>query len=334
MATVTGTSGAWKDVYGRLRNEGLPVSHPREIRPALDEIKNTYDQKVAQLFVDVANEIAAFEDQLVVMEQDIAARIQSRRKAAYGVVAEIEPRLARLRQETGFFRRLLNRIRIKTAEYQKRRVQANLERDVANLEKIVTGMRQRLQDMKNSKTEMVDERKSALDLKISRLDGILESKELAGAQAEIEVVEMLARLPSSYHVFNDVRLKADNFMRYEGVPLQSAQIDHVVLAPFGVFVIEVKNWSQQFVQDGDHFDPYTQVGRAGFLCKVLLKDRGYQTKVRTIIACRGQLPPKREDQYVKVLQLHKLNGYITWFKDASLDSRHYESVREFLSSHV
>src|ERR1017187_4834310 len=186
MATVTGVSGAWKDVSVRLRNEGVPVAHPQEIRPALDQIKNAYDKRVAQLFVDVANEIAMFEDQSSVIEQDTVARIQSRRTAAYGVVAEIDARLNRLQQEPGLFRRLFNRIKIKTTEYQKSLVQANLERDVAKLEKIVTGMQQRLQNMKDSKTEMVNERKSALDLTISRLESILESKELAGAQAEIE----------------------------------------------------------------------------------------------------------------------------------------------------
>jgi hypothetical protein len=184
--------------------------------------------------------------------------------------------------------------------------------------------------MKKNKSFIVDQRKEGLDLTIGRLEAMLRSRELAGAQAEIEVIEKLSQLPPSFHVFNDVQLNADHFMRFDGVPLQSAQIDHVVLAPFGVFVIETKNWSQEFVDGGAHFDPFSQVGRSRFLCQVLLRDAGCDTKVRSIIACKGKLPPKRQDQYVKILQIPELNGYIRWFKDPPLHQNRFAEVKRFL----
>jgi len=44
---------------------------------------------------------------------------------------------------------------------------------------------------------------------------------------------------------------------------------------------------------------------------------------------RSQAPPKRDNEYVTVLQRHELNGYTTWLKDPPQHSRHYESVCEY-----
>jgi hypothetical protein len=77
-------------------------------------------------------------------------------------------------------------------------------------------------------------------------------------------------------------------------------------------------------------NPFTQVGRSSFLCKVLLRDEGYDTKVRSIIATCGKLPAKRGDQYVKVLRPDELTGYITWFKDPPLEKDHFEEAKRLL----
>src|SRR5689334_17589755 len=91
---------------------------------------------------------------------------------------------------------------------------------------------------------------------------------------------------------------------------------------------------QKFVEGQSYFDPYTQVGRARFLCQVLLRNRGYSTKVRSIIATRGELPAKREDQRVKVLRPHELPGYIMWFKDTRMDPSQTDGIRDYLKSMV
>lgn len=56
----------------------------------------------------------------------------------------------------------------------------------------------------------------------------------AGLHGERAVSKELHRLGSRYVVFDDLLLKADN---------GTCQVDHVVLSPFGIFVIETKNFS-------------------------------------------------------------------------------------------
>jgi hypothetical protein len=61
---------------------------------------------------------------------------------------------------------------------------------------------------------------------------------LKGARGEEAVARALDRLPADWHVFHGVAL--------DNTPLSTgggADIDHVVIAPNAIFVIETKNWS-------------------------------------------------------------------------------------------
>lgn len=57
--------------------------------------------------------------------------------------------------------------------------------------------------------------------------------EIRGKVGEACVASILSSLPESYRSFNNVYIKQGNM---------SAQIDHVVVSPYGVFVIETKNY--------------------------------------------------------------------------------------------
>jgi hypothetical protein len=170
--------------------------------------------------------------------------------------------------------------------------------------------------------------------KIAALEAMYKSPEYAGARAELEVIMMLRGLPGNYVVINNLQLKARRFIRYEGVPLQSAQIDHLVLSPAGIFVIETKRWSEGFTRSGSYHNPFDQVQRARYLCVDLLKPHFGKLPVRSIILTEGALPPAPPDSFVKVLHLTDLNGYITWFKQRELEPEQQAAIRAFLQERV
>lgn len=63
----------------------------------------------------------------------------------------------------------------------------------------------------------------------------------AGLRGETEVMQRLqAALDQSHYVFNDLRIK---------VGRAGAQIDHLVVCPRGLFMIETKNWRGRIVGD-------------------------------------------------------------------------------------
>jgi len=205
--------------------------------------------------------------------------IDAHRAQTMRSVQEREARITTLAVERGFFTRIFNWFRIR-----------GLKAEIATLYKA---------DSHYS---------SALDQTIARVRSLLNSTELAGAEAELAVIDRLRMLPSSTVVFNDVQLQATRYIHFDGTALMSAQIDHVVLTPAGVFVIETKRWSHRFVESGDFYSPFDQVSRASYLCYDLLRESFGNTRVRSIIVCVGSLPEAPRDSYIKVVRPESLNA--------------------------
>jgi len=171
---------------------------------------------------------------------------------------------------------------------------------------------------------------ATLSENIRKVDDVLKSGELAGARAELDVIARLTRLSAGHTVFNDLRLTADRYIHFNGAPLQSAQIDHLVLSSAGVFVIETKRWSRRFVESGEYHDPFDQIQRAAYLCYDQLRAEFGKIRVRSVIACAGQLPSAPKDSHVKVLAIPELVGYISWFKKTELAADRLLQVRRYL----
>ena len=76
----------------------------------------------------------------------------------------------------------------------------------------------------------------------------------AGLKGEVEVTRKLAQsLDNSHYVFNDLLIK---------VGRKSAQLDHLIVSPRGIFTIETKNWRGHL--EGDESDDrWQQTKEAG-----------------------------------------------------------------------
>ena len=76
----------------------------------------------------------------------------------------------------------------------------------------------------------------------------------AGAKGENQVIEKLSQLSDDYHVLYGVRIGLPYFISYKGEKnLKSAQMDFVIVSKKGVFVLEVKNWSDNYVNQKNYF---------------------------------------------------------------------------------
>lgn len=137
--------------------------------------------------------------------------------------------------------------------------------------------------------------------KVEALRRIEASYEMAGACGEWEVLCALQSLPDEYVVINDVQLTAHTWYYFEGDHLKTAQLDHVVVGPTGVYVVETKRWSAATANDADVMSPYKQVRRAGFLLYKELEAAGARCRVREMICSRGTLPSRP----------HDFKGYVT-----------------------
>lgn len=155
----------------------------------------------------------------------------------------------------------------------------------------------------------------------------------AGAHGESRVATELEKLPDEYWVLHDVRLEARESIRFDGVGLRSAQVDHLVVGPTGIFVIEAKCWSKDHAAEGTAFSPFQQVRRAGHLCYLLLKDEVGETQVRQVVVPVGAPLKPVNGNHVDLIWPSRLSKWIEG-GNGSLPRDRVDLVAEALSRRV
>ncbi|HZY37099.1 MAG TPA: nuclease-related domain-containing protein [Mucilaginibacter sp.] len=175
--------------------------------------------------------------------------------------------------------------------------------------------------MQSGRPQLLD-----LDRRKNLIDQINSS--IYGAQGEHKVVKELQKLPDDYILINDF---THNFRRYiyngKGNDyIGSIQIDHILVAPSGIFIIETKNWSEYSLNDPTLFSPVRQVQRTNFALYRLL-NHGFsnlnfllnkwpwgksKVPIRNLVVFINH-KPARQYEYVKMLTLNELLGYVTYF---------------------
>ena len=158
--------------------------------------------------------------------------------------------------------------------------------------------------LKSNKNDEIKYRVQPLCENLENLEKIKNSKEYKGAVGEQEVIKNLNDLPDSYFCFNNVFLELERYISFNNSKLKSAQIDHLVVGPTGVYVIETKNWSPEYVQkvfSENSYTPYDQIQRSSYLTYKYLNSLKYgntfqktyfnfsknEIKVKSIIAING-----------------------------------------------
>lgn len=150
-----------------------------------------------------------------------------------------------------------------------------------------------------------------------------------GALGEHKVVKELENLSDENILINDFALSFHPaiYNRQENDYIKSIQIDHLLITPSGIFLIETKNWSEKSLTSLDLRSPVQQVKRTSFaLFKILtgdiLNDRvnlkqhhwgDRKIPIKNLIVMTNS-KPNEEFQYVKVLTVSELLGYVRYFK--------------------
>lgn len=219
-----------------------------------------------------------------------------------------------------------------------------LDRPFRSLTQRIKSLEEKIRHLEENSEAVVLKRLDSQIREKQMIDSALQKVQtwLSGARGEREVAKTLANLPHSYVVINDVNLRLVPPLRSEEGPRFRCQADHVVVGPPGVFNIETKNWSQQSIRNLDLRSPVQQIRLTG---KALYRDinrairnRGIRiakhhwgdrsVRVRNILAMVGAMP-NTEFQYVKMVSLKRLKGYIEYFEPA-LDADEVEGVAEWI----
>jgi hypothetical protein len=183
---------------------------------------------------------------------------------------------------------------------------------------------------------------SELERKKSVIDKL--NSFIYGALGEQKVVKTLEALSDEYFLINDfaVSFSPAIYNRQENDYIKSIQIDHLLVAPSGIFLIETKNWSEKSLENLSLRSPVQQIKRTSYVLFKLLNNEMSNLHVRLDkhhwgdkkISIKNLIvltntKPKEEFQYVKILTLKELLGYINYFKP-TFSSIETQRIADFL----
>ena len=318
MAKILGASQAWQAVTERLGTRRLRAESVSDIRKMLVS-------KAAEYEIAKAQETKRFDDEL----ENLVNELESRRvsleadlvKREYYIDLDVEffeIAILLLQNKTWIVQKILNKSKIQKHKAHVQRLKAKKKKIRWQLTNDITTLETAIKNKRDHKDSIIEDGCSSIKKDVELLKKTISSPELAGAEAELEIIEQLKKLPDNYYVVSGITLILDKAKRLDGQWLKSAQIDHLVIAPAGVFVIEAKNWSKEFSEHGSYFDPYQQVKRASHVCYMILKDPASKLKTKSMIVHKGAIPEKPEGSYTKVLRIEEMNNYILWHKESIL----------------
>ncbi len=150
-----------------------------------------------------------------------------------------------------------------------------------------------------------------------------------GALGEHKVVRELENLSNDNILINDFALSFHPaiYNRQEHDYIKSIQIDHLLITPSGIFIIETKNWSDKSLINLDLRSPIQQIKRTSFALFYILTNHVSKHRIKlehhhwgerripiknVIVMTNSK--PNEDFQYVKVLTLSEVLGYIKYFK--------------------
>ncbi len=156
-----------------------------------------------------------------------------------------------------------------------------------------------------------------------------------GTRGENQVIDELSKLDDSYHILCGVDMELHYWVTYNGRKnLKSAQMDLVVVCPKGIFMIEVKNWSDKFANNRNHFNPYEQTERAGRVLWISLQNIIKNIRVTNILlSIKGNLTYNEDYRSVYVSRLNRINQFLEKRQDV-LSEKEVEKIVKSLNGFV
>jgi hypothetical protein len=200
-----------------------------------------------------------------------------------------------------------------------------ISRRTASRVQEVEGIQSELDQLIQNRVKIANDRSKNEFYELERTKKAIEELRtiIAGAKGEYAVEQELRKLPNNFYVINDYKL---DFVRpiinkQTGEKIFSIQIDHLVVSPGGVFILETKNWSQKSIKSINLRSPIEQIQRSSYALFVFMNKNisinthhwgSKQISLKNILVMTGATTTHKF-QYVKVKELKELNVYLKYF---------------------
>lgn len=288
--------------------------------------ENLIDQEKNELIKDLDQLDKAIEIRTMELEQNLTEEIEKVKEQLKIITDSIPTNLYR-----SFVKHLKQRHYNRRINRKENNFDLEIQKSISDLVAIHQNKKNRYQYLISQFSDAVEQSSRSSLSEIERKKSIVDnlSSFIYGALGEQKVVKTLEKLSDEYFLINDfeISLSPAIYYRQENDYIKSIQIDHVLVAPSGIFLIETKNWSERSLENLSLRSPIQQIKRTSFVLFKLLNNEmsnhllnlnmhhwgDKKISIRNLIVLINN-KPKEEFQYVKILTLNELLGYINYFK--------------------
>jgi hypothetical protein len=299
------------------------------------------DKAHGKVKLNLTAEIDGLKDELQINENDYNLKINQREALLSEELNNIRLLIEAISQtQKNIFRRLYSKYKLFVLNKRLFTLENNFEdekkKPFISLHQKNEDLTKRIKYLEENYNAVRAERFKIVEEKYILARSIIEDNHplLLGAIGEQKAVNELSKLPASYYVINDFQLSFTTpiFHKDSNSYIKSIQADHIVIGPSGLFLIETKNWSKESVNNTDLYSPIEQIKRTSFALFIFLNNPDKYSQItlqhqwgQRKITIRNILlminnKPSQEFQYVKILTLKEILGYIQYFKPVLSDT--------------
>ena len=308
----------------------------------IEDFKRNYEsikvEILAQAQISIQKEIAQKSTELEKLELELKAAVRNEEEKVKSAIHRLDVKITelteRLNKQT-FLRRLFQTISRWQQNSKLHQLRNNSDRIIFKRTSLIQRKVKNLHshvDFLNTNTEKIISERCENDLsELNRTKQAISDLRtiIAGAKGEYAVEQELKKLPDNFYVINDYRL---NFTRpiinkKNGDKIFSIQIDHLVVSPGGIFLLETKNWSNRSIRSLNLRSPIDQIQRSSYALFVFINNNislnshhwgSKQISLKSVLVMVGATT-NQKFQFVKIKELKALNRYLKYFEPIYTD---------------
>ena len=334
MCKVYNQIGSLTTIKSHLRN--YHINDFNSLNELITFQKNytvTQQQLISNHSILIEQEKATLKSEIAELENFIETSKNENRQKLYLELEELKQRLNNLLStQSNIIKTIINYFESNGLKRKIRDIELNFDSKIANsiqysTDKLIKKSNRYnfiVNHFEDAVTQSSFSQLKELERKKMKIEEINTS--IYGAIGEQKVSDDLENLPDDYVLINDFTYSFHPpiYYRQENRNIASVQIDHLLVSPAGIFLIETKNWSEHSLNNLNLRSPVEQIRRANFALFKILTDKitslldqhhwgDRKIPIRNLIVLINQKPDE-EFQHVKILTLKELRGYVEYFK--------------------
>jgi hypothetical protein len=284
--------------------------------------------------ITLNTELNQLKETLPGMKSDYESQLRERQSLLNQEIASIDSSINNLpTTELNFLGRLIVNYRKNRLTGKKEALQKDFDilakKPLKDLERQISDSNNKIAHIENNFNTILKEMSESKITNLNLTKKLIDENyaTYAGAIGEQKVLETIKKFPDAYVLINNFHHRFGRALHKRNTDdwIQSIQVDHLLIGPPGVLVIETKNWSKDSVENKELYSPIQQIQRSSYAIFMLLNqiegvdfsrnNHWGQVKipVHNILLMINN-KPRQEFQYVKVLTLETLYSHVSSLK--------------------